>query len=72
MTDGQRAELFTRLADLHRACPDIRLGQLICNMAVIARGTDPGAVWDVEDTELLDAINWQLAELLSRRGAEVA
>jgi hypothetical protein len=49
----------------------MRFGQLIANLAVVARGTEPGAVWEMEDDELLAAVNWQLAELLARRGAEV-
>ena len=56
-------ELFARIAELKEALPAMRLGQLIANMAVVARGTDPGAVWDLEDHELLAAVNWQLAEL---------
>ena len=56
-------ELFARIAELKEAMPAMRLGQLIANMAVVARGTDPGAVWDLEDHELLAAVNWQLAEL---------
>ena len=39
---------------------------------VVARGAEPSAVWDMEDEELLAAVNWQLAELAARRGAEVA
>jgi hypothetical protein len=50
----------------------MRFGQLIANLAVVARGTEPGAVWEMEDEELLAAVNWQLAELLSRRGEEVS
>ena len=71
MTDVERVELLSRLGELHRASPGIRLGQLIANMAVVARGTEPGAVWDMEDEELLAAVNWQLAELLARHGAAV-
>jgi hypothetical protein len=48
----------------------MRFGQLVANLAVVARGTEPGAVWEMEDEELLAAVNWQLAELLSRRGTE--
>jgi hypothetical protein len=70
MINSARAELLSRLAALSQACPEMRLGQLLANLAVVARGTDPGAVWDVEDEELLAAVNWQLAELQSRRGAE--
>ncbi len=72
MSDSARAELLSRLHQLSRACPEMRFGQLIANLTVVARGTEPGAVWDMEDEELLTAVNWQLAELLSRRGSEVA
>jgi len=71
MSDSQRAELLSRLGDLSRACPEMRFGQLIANLAVVARGTEPGAVWEMEDEELLAAVNWQLEELLSRRGSGV-
>ena len=50
----------------------MRFGQLIANMALVARGTDPGAIWEMEDQELLAAVNWQIEELQSRRGSEVA
>ncbi|MBX9579150.1 MAG: hypothetical protein K2X87_02490 [Gemmataceae bacterium] len=72
MTGHDRTELLARLGELGRALPDMRLGQLIANMAAVARGDDPGGVWDVEDDELLAAVTWQLAELAARRGAEVA
>jgi hypothetical protein len=72
MTNSARAELLSRLGELSRACPEMRFGQLIANLAVVARGTEPGAIWEMEDEELLAAVNWQLAELLARRGPEVA
>jgi hypothetical protein len=72
MNQTERAELFARLAELSQALPEMRLGQLIANLAVVAQGTDAGAVWEMEDTELLAAVNWQLSELLSRRDADVA
>lgn len=56
-------ELLESLAELRQALPSMRLGQLIVNMATVARGTDPGAVWDAEDDELLAAIRWQLKQL---------
>jgi hypothetical protein len=71
MSTCTRAELLSRLEELSRACPEMRLGQLIANLAVVARGTEPGAVWEMEDEELLGAVNWQLAELLARRGVNV-
>ncbi len=60
MTNHERSELLSRLGELSQACPEMRLGQLIANLAVVARGTDQGAVWEMEDEDLLAAVNWQL------------
>ena len=65
-------ELIESLAKLRRALPSMRLGQLIANMATVARGAVPGAIWETEDEELLGAIRWQLQELASRAAAEDA
>lgn len=72
MTDHEREDLLARFGELNRLCPEMRFGQLIANLAVVARGTEPGAVWEMEDEELLAAVKWQLAELLDRRRTEVA
>jgi hypothetical protein len=58
-------ELIESLAELRRIMPSMRLGQLIANMATVARGAVPGAVWEMEDDELLGAIRWQLQQLES-------
>ena len=65
-------ELIDSLAELRRALPSTRLGQLIANMATVARGAVPGAIWEMEDDELLGAIRWQLQQLASRNAAEEA
>ena len=59
-------ELMQSLAELRQALPSMRLGQLIANMATVARGAVGGAIWEMEDDELLCAIRWQLQELSSR------
>jgi hypothetical protein len=58
-------ELIESLAELRRALPSMRLGQLIANMATVARGAVPGAISEMEDDELLTAIHWQLQQLSS-------
>ncbi|MFN4259297.1 MAG: hypothetical protein ACK4RK_08350 [Gemmataceae bacterium] len=65
-------ELIESLAELRRALPSMRLGQLIANMAPVARGAVPGAIGEAEDDELLAAIRWQLEQLASRAGAKDA
>jgi hypothetical protein len=49
-------ELIESLAELRRAVPSMRLGQLIANMATVARGAVAGAIWEAEDDELLGAL----------------
>jgi hypothetical protein len=65
-------ELLESLAELRRALPSMRLGQLIANLATVARGAVPGAVWEAEDEDLLKAIRWQLRQLAARGAAESA
>jgi len=65
-----REKILARLGELSRVCPEMRLGQLIANLAVVGRGIEPGAIWEIEDEELLAAANWHLAESLARRDDE--
>jgi hypothetical protein len=50
-----RDELLRHLASLSAADPELRFGQLIANLATLAVGAKPEAVWDAEDEELLEA-----------------
>ena len=50
------------LSELIEQTPDLRFGQLIANLAVIARGPNPEAVWDMEDDELLSATRVHLED----------
>ncbi len=69
MNDTAHDELIESLAELRQALPSMRLGQLIANMATVARGAVVGAIWEMEDHELLGAIRWQLQQLSSRAAA---
>lgn len=60
MTDPKREELLRLLGHVCEAFPELRFGQLIANLAVVARGAKPSAVWDMEDEELLAAARRQL------------
>ena len=65
-------ELIESLAELRQVLPSMRLGQLIANMATVARGAVADAIWEMEDDELLTAIRWQLDQLSARAAAEEA
>jgi hypothetical protein len=60
MTNPMREDVLHALGELSVIFPDWRLGQMIANLAVVARGATGEAVWDVEDEELLAAIRRQL------------
>jgi len=64
MTTGD--ELVEALAELRILFPEWRVGQMIANLA-LAAGRD-GAIWDVEDEELLIAAR----RLIERNRARVA
>jgi hypothetical protein len=64
-------EILRALADLVEHTPDVRFGQLIANLAVIARGPTPEAVWDMEDAELLEAARSHLEDV-ERRHSRVS
>ena len=62
-----REQLLRLLAELSDAAPDLRLGQMLANLATLALGPKPEATWDAEDEELLAAANRLLERYRSRR-----
>ena len=48
-------ELLEALRELRSRYPDWRLGQLVCNVTVWAKGTDKNAIWDLDDSEFIAA-----------------
>jgi hypothetical protein len=60
MMNPTRQELLSILTKLSAASPEMRFGQLIANLATIARGLSSEGLWDAEDKELLDAARKQL------------
>ena len=66
MTDPLRHDVLQALGELSAEFPEWRFGQMIANLAVIARGATSEAIWDVEDDELLAAIRSQLNKRRSR------
>ena len=62
MTNELRQQVLAALEDLSETYPDWRFGQMIANLATIARGPENESVWDMEDEELLAAIRWQLEQ----------
>ncbi len=66
-----RSELLRLLADLSEAAPDLRLGQMLTNLATLARGAQIESIWDAEDAELAEACR-RLLDHYHRRDSVVA
>jgi hypothetical protein len=66
MMSHTRLKLLEALNDLSEQFPEVRLGQLVSNLATFAKGPQTEAIWDVEDKELLEAAKQQLTVLRSR------
>jgi hypothetical protein len=66
-----RGELLTLLTELSELDPELRLGQLVANLATLAQGAKVEAIWDAEDEDLLTAAR-RLREHYRSRNAEVA
>ncbi len=66
-----REELLRLLADLSEQAPDMRLGQLVANLATLAQGAKVEAIWDAEDDELVVAAR-RLVDHYRLRTASVA
>ncbi|HWE35013.1 MAG TPA: hypothetical protein VG406_00460 [Isosphaeraceae bacterium] len=71
MNPSDRDELLHVLARFGEHAPDMRFGQLIANLAFLARAGGPSDIWDVEDAELLAAARSFLLDL-ERRSAALA
>jgi hypothetical protein len=50
-----RQELLRLLAELSDVDGELRMGQMIANLATLARGAKTEAIWDSEDDELIAA-----------------
>ena len=62
MTNSLRQQVLSGLEELSTGYPDWRFGQMIANLALVARGPENESIWDMEDDELLAAIRWQIEQ----------
>lgn len=72
MNQSVRDELLRVLSKFNDHAPELRFGQLIANLAFLARMSGPTDVWEVEDEELLEAARSHLRDLERRSEALAA
>ena len=68
MTTQVREEILRVLSELSELCPEVRFGQLMANLSYLAKGPANGAIWDLEDEELLAAARKHLEERRDKAG----
>lgn len=69
MMSETRQELLRVLSELGEEYPQARLGQLVSNLATLAKGPTVEAIWDAEDEELLEAAKRQLKIFRTRHSS---
>jgi hypothetical protein len=71
MMSATRQEILEQFGRLSELAPEMRLGQLVANLATMAEGPWDESLWNLEDEKLLLAAR-ELAAELERRNASVA
>ena len=67
MINPERKEILRQLERLSELDPEVRFGQLIANLAFLAAGPWDQSLWNLEDDQLLGAIQQHLANLSGRQ-----
>ena len=62
-----RQEILHQLERVSELAPEVRFGQLIANLTFLAAGPWDQTLWDLEDDQLLAAIQKHLADLAARQ-----
>jgi hypothetical protein len=62
----RRSDMLNRLQEVHRLCPELRLGQLLATIGMLGEDSTGRSLWDIEDGELAAAIE-RFANDLRRR-----
>ncbi len=62
MINPTRLDLLKLIEELSAACPEYRLGQMILNLAFLTREEGDHFLWDIEDTEFIEAARKHLTD----------
>jgi len=70
-TTDWTADVLERLAEVRERCPEMRFGQLLATVGLLAEDETGHSLWEVEDTEFAAALE-RFAVDLTRRGSAPA
>ncbi len=68
ITLENQSAVLLRLQEVHRLCPEMRLGQILATVGMLGEDSTGRSLWDIEDGELAAAVERFGADL--RRRAE--
>jgi len=68
MIDPTRHELLQLIEELSAMCPEYRFGQLVLNLAFLAREDGDRLAWNLEDAEFVEAARKHLGEWYASHG----
>ena len=60
------AGVLERLAEVRERCPEMRFGQVLATIGLLAEDQTGHSLWDVEDTEFAEALERFAADLTRR------
>ena len=63
--------ILEQLGEVRLRCPELRFGQLIATIGMLAEDETGHSLWDVEDSDFLSALN-RFSSDLAGRGREIA
>ena len=72
MIDPTRQELIKLIEELSAACPEYRFGQLVLNLAFLAREDGDSRAWHIEDAEFVEAARKHLTDWRASHGPPLA
>ena len=70
-TTDWTAAVLKRLGEVREGCPEMRFGQLLATVGLLAEDETGHSLWEIEDTEFAVALE-RFAADLARRGLDPA
>jgi hypothetical protein len=65
----RRSDILHRLQEVHRLCPEMRLGQLLATIGMLGEDSSGRGLWDIEDEEFSAAVERFTGDLRRRADA---
>jgi hypothetical protein len=65
-SNGIPTTLADRINEVRHLCPEMRFGQLLATIGLLAEDTTGRSLWDVEDDEFAAALDRFAADLAQR------